>query len=67
VTIADGGEVSSDLRGLSDQALLHGPVASVETAWQLLDAPVLAALRQARVRARGTGVGRAWGADRCRA
>jgi hypothetical protein len=59
VTIADGGEVISDLRGLSDQALVHGPVASTATAWRLLDAvdaPVLAALRQARARARE----RAW-------
>lgn len=34
VVIADGGEVISDLRTLSDQVLLHGPVASTATAWR---------------------------------
>lgn len=59
VVIADGGEVISDLRTLSDQAVLHGPVASVATAWRLLDkvgAAELAGLRRARVLARE----RAW-------
>lgn len=37
VMIVDGGQVISDLRTLSDQELLHGPVASTATAWRVLD------------------------------
>lgn len=59
VVIADGGAVISDLRTLSDQMLLHGPVASTATAWPLLntvDASMLVGLRRAWAMARA----RAW-------
>jgi hypothetical protein len=59
VAIADGAETITDLRVLSDQELLHGPVASTATAWRVLDsvdASRLSALRAARAVARE----RAW-------
>jgi hypothetical protein len=59
VAIADGAETITDLRALSDQELLHGPVASTATAWRVLDAvdaARLSALRTARAAARE----RAW-------
>jgi hypothetical protein len=59
VAIADGAETITDLRVLSDQQLLHGPVASTATAWRVLDSvdPArLTALRAARAVARE----RAW-------
>jgi Transposase DDE domain group 1 len=59
VAIADGAETIADLRVLSDQQLLHGPVASTATAWRVLhsaNAPRFSALRAARVVARE----RAW-------
>ena len=55
VVIADGGQVISDLRTLVDQELLHGVVASVPTAWRLLDRvdeQALMRLRAARAQAR---------------
>jgi len=35
--IADGAEVISDFRVMTDQQQLSGPVASVPTAWRALD------------------------------
>lgn len=61
VTIADGGEVISDLRSLADQELLHGQVASTATTWRVLnsvDENALAELRRARAAVRE----RAWAA-----
>lgn len=58
-SIADGGEVLSDVRTLADQPELHGPVASTATVWRLLNALDeldVDELRRARARARE----RAW-------
>lgn len=59
--IADGGEVLSDMRTLTDQQQLHGPLASTATVWRLLDSmdeDSLSALRRAWAMARE----RAWAA-----
>jgi hypothetical protein len=59
VALADGAQTITDLRTLSDQELLHGPVASTATAWRVLksvDPALLGALRRARAVARE----RAW-------
>jgi len=64
VMLADGGDCLSDLRLLSGGDELLGPVASVPTAWRMLEAVAkqgddgLAALRAARAHARA----RAWDA-----
>lgn len=53
--LADGGETISDLAVLRDQAELFGPVASLATAWRVLDGideQALARLRTARAVAR---------------
>ncbi len=55
VAIADGAETISDIAVLADQSALFGPVASDSTCWRLLnvvDEPRLAAVAQARARAR---------------
>ena len=59
VMLADGGEAIGDLAVLRDQPDVFGPVASVPTAWRVLDSideRLLGELRQARARARE----RAW-------
>jgi Transposase DDE domain group 1 len=59
VAIADGAETITDLRVLSDQERLNGPVASLATAWRVLKSVGpnrLAALRTGRAAARE----RAW-------
>jgi hypothetical protein len=63
VMLADGGDCLSDLATLQDQPELFGPVASVPTAWRVVertatDPDGLARLRLARAHARG----RAWSA-----
>ncbi len=60
VAIADGAETITDLRALSDQELLHGPVASTATAWRVLesvDAARLVGAASRRGRRRGNGRG----------
>jgi hypothetical protein len=56
VSIANGGECLSDLRVLHNQPDLFGEVASVPTAWRVIDALAtdldLALIRRARARAR---------------
>jgi hypothetical protein len=39
VTLADGGEAIGDIAAPTDQAVLHGPVASPATAWRVLAGP----------------------------
>jgi hypothetical protein len=62
VMLADGGDCLSDLAALRDQPGLFGPVASIPTAWRVIerlaqaDEQGLAGLRLARARARR----RAW-------
>ena len=59
VMLADGGEAIGDLAVLRDQPDVFGPIASVPTAWRVLDSideRLLGELRQARARARE----RAW-------
>jgi hypothetical protein len=63
VMLADGGDCLSDLRGVRDQQVLFGPVASDATAFRVIDriaaeSGLLDALRAARARARAN----AWGA-----
>jgi hypothetical protein len=61
VALADGATAISDLRVLSNQPALFGPVASVPTAWRTLgaiDAAALARIAAARAAARA----RAWAA-----
>jgi hypothetical protein len=56
LTLADGGDCLADLSALRDQPVLFGDVPSDATAWRALAAlegERLAALRQARARARG--------------
>jgi hypothetical protein len=56
VMLADGGDALCDLRGLRDQPVLFGPVASDSTAWRVIDAiaevGLLDAVRAARATAR---------------
>ena len=56
VMLADGGDALCDLRGLRDQPVLFGPVASDSTAWRVIDAiaevGLLDAVRAARAMAR---------------
>ena len=56
VMLADGGDALCDLRGLRDQPVLFGPVASDSTAWRVIDAVaevgLLDAVRAARATAR---------------
>jgi hypothetical protein len=60
VMLADGGDALCDLRGLRDQPVLFGPVASDSTAWRVIDAiaelGLVGGLRRARAQARR----RAW-------
>jgi Transposase DDE domain group 1 len=63
VMLADGGDCLSDLAVLRDQPELFGPVASIPTAWRIIervgkDPDGLAGLRAARAHARA----RAWAA-----
>jgi len=66
--IADGGEVISDLRVLTDQKELFGPVASVPTAWRALDEIATGGPRvQARItKAVNAARRRAWAAAEAR-
>jgi len=55
VMLADGGEATTDLAVLRDQAEMFGPIASTPTAWRLLadvDETALVSLASARVQAR---------------
>jgi hypothetical protein len=62
VAVADGADCVSGIGSLVDQQAQHGPVASVSTAWRLIDARVdaahLAGVKAARAAARAT----AWAA-----
>ena len=55
VAVADGADAISGIGALADRGGLHGPVASVPTAWRVLDrvdAAHLPLVRRARARAR---------------
>jgi hypothetical protein len=60
VTLADGGDCLADLRGLRDQRLLFGPVASDATAWRVIDQIAGSQLLDALGVARAVALQRAW-------
>ncbi|HEY6633178.1 MAG TPA: IS1380 family transposase [Rhizobiaceae bacterium] len=58
VVLADGGDCLADLRGLRDQAVLFGPVASDATAFRVLDAVAERRLEGALTAGRGAVIER---------